>query len=176
MERWIVGHRTARARFYYETKYVIQTERRLGQQFNVLRHGAIPSCNTILIWTHKFEDTGSVRDVPHGAPRTVGTEEDVRRVRESFQRTPHRSTRQKSRILGNLHYQQDGATARTATRNMDVVRSLFHKVISHFWRHPMASTFAGPHGTGLLSVGISERTSIQKSPPHNTGPETCNSR
>jgi hypothetical protein len=69
----------------------------LRQQFNVPSHGGIPSCNTILMWICKFEDTGSVRDIPHGAPRTVGTEERVHRVRESFQRSPRRSVWQQSR-------------------------------------------------------------------------------
>jgi hypothetical protein len=75
MERWSVAHRAADIRFYYETKPIIQTQRHF-------RHGAIPSCNTILMWIRKFQGTGSVRDIPYGTPRTVRTEENVRRVRE----------------------------------------------------------------------------------------------
>jgi hypothetical protein len=90
-------HRTAAVHSYHETKSIIQPQHRLRQQFDVPRHGAIPSCNTTLMWICKFEDTGSVRDIPHGAPRTVCTEENVCRVRQSFQHSPCHSDRQQSR-------------------------------------------------------------------------------
>ena len=97
---WSVAHRIAGVRFYYKTKSIIQTQRHLGQQFNIPQHGTIPSHNAILAWVHKFEDTGGVTDIAHGAPRTGRTEENVRRVRESFQQSSRRSPRQQSRILG----------------------------------------------------------------------------
>jgi hypothetical protein len=74
MGRWSVAHRTIAVLFYYEAKSVIQAQRRLRQQFNVPRHGVIPSHNRILQWIRKVEDTGSVRDSPHRAPRRVRTE------------------------------------------------------------------------------------------------------
>jgi hypothetical protein len=66
-------YRTAVVCSYYEAKSVIQTQRRLRQQFNVPWHGAFASSNRILLWLHKSEDTGSLRDSPYGAPRTVHT-------------------------------------------------------------------------------------------------------
>jgi hypothetical protein len=100
MERWSVVHRTAAVHFYYETKSIIKTYSHVRQQFNVPRHGATPSCNAILISICKSEDNDSVRDIPHGAPRTVQTAENVRRVRGSFQCSPRRSAWQQARILG----------------------------------------------------------------------------
>jgi hypothetical protein len=38
----------------------------------------------ILGWVRKFKDTSNVTDIAHGATRTVRTEENVQRVRESF--------------------------------------------------------------------------------------------
>jgi len=96
MVSWSVAHRIAGVRFYYEIKSIIQTQRRLRQQFNIPRHGLIPSHNVTLAGVRKFEDTGSVTDIAHGAPRTVHTEENVRRVKESFEQSPHR-------LLGNNH-------------------------------------------------------------------------
>lgn len=77
-----------------------EVQRVYRRQFNVGRHGHIPSRNTILSWVKKFEETGSVLDVKHGAPRTVRTPENVQTVREAFERSPRRSARKQSRVLG----------------------------------------------------------------------------
>ena len=47
-------------RSYYETKSVTEVQCVFRQQFNVGRHGRVPSRNTILAWVKKFEETGSV--------------------------------------------------------------------------------------------------------------------
>ena len=70
------------------------------RQFDVGRLGRVPSRNIILAWLKKFEETGSVFAMKHGAPRTVRTPESLQRVREAFERSPRRSARQHSRILG----------------------------------------------------------------------------
>jgi hypothetical protein len=75
MEGWSVGHRTGTVRVYYETKSIVQTQSR--QQFNVPRHGPIPSRNAILSWVRKLEDIVNVTDIAHGAPRSVCTEVNV---------------------------------------------------------------------------------------------------
>jgi hypothetical protein len=67
-------HRTAAVLFHYKAKVVIWTQSCLRKQFNVPGHGAIPSCNRILVWIHKFEDTGSVMDRPHHALRAMHSE------------------------------------------------------------------------------------------------------
>ena len=100
MDHWSVPHRTTAVRFYYETKSVTEVQRLFRRHFNVGRYGRVPSRNTVLAWVSKFEELGSVLDVKHGAPRTVRTPENLERVREAFQRSPRRSARQQSRILG----------------------------------------------------------------------------
>ena len=74
-------------RSYYETKSVTEVQRVFRRQFNIGRHGHVPSRNTILAWVKKFEETGSVFAVKHGAPRTVQTPENLQRVREAFERS-----------------------------------------------------------------------------------------
>ena len=87
-------------RSYYKAKSVTEEQRVFRRQFNVGRHGRVPSRNTILAWVKKFEETGSVFTVKHGASRTVRTPENLQRVREAFERSPRRSACQHSRILG----------------------------------------------------------------------------
>lgn len=100
MERWSVQQRIVCVRSYYKTNSVIKVQRLYRRQFNIGRHGHVPSRNIILAWVRKFEENGSVLDVKHGAPRTVRTPENVETVREAFERSPRRSARQQSRILG----------------------------------------------------------------------------
>jgi len=71
MECWNVQQRVTYVRSYYELKSVTEVQHVFRQQFNVGRHGRVPSQNTILAWVKKFEETGSVFAVKHGAPRTV---------------------------------------------------------------------------------------------------------
>jgi transposase len=59
MDRWNVQRVTC-VRSYYETKSVTEVQRVFRRQFNVRRHGRVPSRNTILVWVKKFEETGSV--------------------------------------------------------------------------------------------------------------------
>ena len=62
------------ATYYYETKCVTEVHRVFRRQLNVGRHGRVPSRNTMLAWVKKFEQTGSVFAMKHGAPRTVRTQ------------------------------------------------------------------------------------------------------
>ena len=87
-------------RSYYKMKSVTEVQCVFRRQFNVGRHGCVPSRNTILAWVKKFDETGSVFAVKHGAPRTVWTPENLQRVREAFERSPRRSACQHSHILG----------------------------------------------------------------------------
>jgi transposase len=85
-------------RSYYETKSD-RSAACLRRQFNVSREGRLPSRDTILAWVKKFEETGSVFTMKHGAPRTVRTPENLQRVREGFERRPRPSVHQHSHIL-----------------------------------------------------------------------------
>ena len=100
MERWNVQQRVTCVRSYYKAKSVTEEQRVFRRQFNVGRHGRVPSRNTILAWVKKFDETGSVFAVKHGAPRIVRTPENLQRMREAFEHSPRCSARQHSRILG----------------------------------------------------------------------------
>jgi len=71
-----------------------------------------------LLWIHKFKDTGSISDSPHGAPSNVCTEEDVCRASVSFQHCPICSFQQHSHILG---------TSRSMGWNLQDIRLHPHK-------------------------------------------------
>jgi hypothetical protein len=71
-----------------------------GSNVILIGLGAIPSCITILLWIHKFKDTGSVSNSPHGAPSNMCTEENGHRASVSFQHCPICPAQQHSRILG----------------------------------------------------------------------------
>ena len=65
MERWNVQQCVTCVRSYYKMKSVTEVQRVFRQQYNVGRHGRVPSRNTILAWVKKFEETGSVFTVKH---------------------------------------------------------------------------------------------------------------
>jgi hypothetical protein len=90
--------------------------------------------------------------------------------KESFQRSPHCSTLQHSRILGMTR----GHLGRILQDNHTAVwmgPQTLPQGYFTFWIHPM-----GHHCARLLSMRICERLGIQNSPTHNTGIEMCNSR
>jgi len=58
-----------------------------------------PKRKSICRWNHQFEQTGCLcKGKSSGRPRV--SEENVRRIQESFERSPHKSTRTASRELG----------------------------------------------------------------------------
>ena len=54
----------------------------------------------VMGWIRKFEPSGSVTDMVHGALKIVCAEENLDRVRETSQCSPRHYTRQQSHILG----------------------------------------------------------------------------
>jgi len=79
-----VQKRVTFVRSYYETKSVTEVQCVFRRQFNVGRHGRVPSRNTILAWVKKLEETGSAFAVKYGAPRRVRKPENLQRVREAL--------------------------------------------------------------------------------------------
>lgn len=95
MEQWDLQHRL----FVYDSfiksgESVTATQRLFRLQFNVGRHGVVPSRNTILRWVKHFRTTGNIMNKKHTGPRrSVTTPENVARVREALLRSPGRSAR-----------------------------------------------------------------------------------
>jgi hypothetical protein len=78
----------------FETKSVTQTQRNYRTQFNKQP----PSDNAIRDWHRRFLETGSVHDRKRSGRPGV-SDECVERIRESFVRSPTKSTRRASRKL-----------------------------------------------------------------------------
>jgi len=95
METWPVEHRM----FVYDVfvksgEPVSVTQRLFWQHFNIGSHGAVPSCNTILLWVNNFRATGSVmKKKPPGPEKKVRTPANIERVRQALVRIPARSAR-----------------------------------------------------------------------------------
>lgn len=91
MDAWPVNVRIFVVSVYIESKSVVQTQRRFRREFNVQRHGRIPSRNTIVSWFNMFNARGTLQPSFHGSGRYVRTPENIQRVRLAVQRSPSRS-------------------------------------------------------------------------------------
>ena len=68
---------------------VTVTPRLFWRHFNIGRHGAVPSRNTILLWVNNFLETGSVmKKKAPGSEKKVRTPENIARVRQALVRSP----------------------------------------------------------------------------------------
>lgn len=102
MDVWSAEHRA----FIVETflkngESVVKTQRAFRLRFNVGRHGAVPTRNTILRWIQNFRLSSSAsKKKPPGHVRSVRTPENIDRVRVAVTRSPHRSARRHAIALG----------------------------------------------------------------------------
>lgn len=80
--------------WYHETKSPITVQRNFQNVFGRLP----PDPRSIIAWYAKFKKTGSVLDLPRKGRPTV-SDEIVETVRETFKRSPSKSTRRASREL-----------------------------------------------------------------------------
>ncbi|GBM20966.1 hypothetical protein AVEN_253750-1 [Araneus ventricosus] len=82
------------ALWFHETKSLINVQRAFRRCYG-RNH---PDTKSIKRWYEKFKETGSVTDLPR-IGRPSANEATVELVRQSFQRSPTKSTRQASREL-----------------------------------------------------------------------------
>jgi len=61
---------------------------------------AVPSAHAIKTWVRNFEATDSALNKKGGSVKTVRTTENIAVVREAVDRSPHRSARRHSVLLG----------------------------------------------------------------------------
>lgn len=80
--------------WFHETKSPISVQRTFRTSYG----RSPPDVKSIKRWYEKFKETGSVEDLPRSGRPSV-SEATVDRVRQSFQRSPSKSTRQASREL-----------------------------------------------------------------------------
>ena len=68
--------------------------------FNVPHNRLGPSNHAINTWVDNFEVSGSTSKRRDGSQKTVRTPENIERVREAFERSPHRSAVRHTTTLG----------------------------------------------------------------------------
>lgn len=87
-------------KLFLNNESITSTQRLFRIHFDVGRHGAIPSPNTIRKWVNNFRSTASAMKIkPTGRPRSVRTPENIETVRDSVLRSPNRSARRQSMAL-----------------------------------------------------------------------------
>ena len=80
---------------------VITTQRLFRREFNVPRHGSVPSPNTIKLWIRNLGETASVqKKPPQESVRKARTPENIEAVRKSVIHSPLRSARRHAIALG----------------------------------------------------------------------------
>ena len=85
-------HKIFCVREFIKTESATAVRRAFRLPFNILP----PTRKSIYLWNHKFEQIGcECKGKSSGRPRV--SEENVRRIEESFERSPRNSTRRTSR-------------------------------------------------------------------------------
>jgi len=88
-------HKIFCVREFNRTESATAVQRAFLLRFNIQP----PKRKSICRWNHQFEQTGCLcKGNSSGRPRE--SEENVRRIQESFERSPRKSTRRASRELG----------------------------------------------------------------------------
>ena len=91
MKRWTVKERICAVEWFVRTGSITETQRAFRR---VLNCRDSPSKDAIHRWVRLWREEGSVKNKsPPGRPRSVRTEQNVARVRESVQRSPRRSAK-----------------------------------------------------------------------------------
>jgi len=90
-------HKIFCVREFIKTESATAVQRAFRLRFNIQP----PTRKSICRWNHQFEQIGCLcKGKSSGRPRV--SEENVRRIQESFERSPRKSTRRVSRELGIL--------------------------------------------------------------------------
>lgn len=99
MDKFPINERVFVVKQFILNHSVVQTQRNFRREFNVERHGQIPTRQTIMRWVRDFENKGSVSSNFSGGIRTVRTPENIERVRQAVERSPTRSASRQSLAL-----------------------------------------------------------------------------
>jgi hypothetical protein len=77
MENWMVSHHIFAVRTYFETKSTVHMQMHFQCEFHVLRHGRIPSHNTVLKLVNDYNARGSAMHVLVGSARSIRTPQNA---------------------------------------------------------------------------------------------------
>ena len=109
MQQWTGEERAFAIKACYQNgASLVRTRRAFRAHFNVPPNRPVPSNHTIETWVANCEGSGSTSKKGGGSQKTVRTPENTERVREAFERSPHRSAVRHATTLG--------ITARSARR------------------------------------------------------------
>ena len=99
---WTIEHRVfANDSFVKNNESVTAVQHEFRRRFKIHRNDSVPARNTILRWVKSLRTRGTLQNArPVGAPRTVRSQENVKRVRQALLRSPRRSARRHSTELG----------------------------------------------------------------------------
>jgi hypothetical protein len=86
--------------FYKNGDSFVIAQREFRREFSIHRNSAVPSVHANKTWIRKFEATGSTLKKKGGSVKTVRTTENIAVVRKTNGRSPHRSARRHSVLLG----------------------------------------------------------------------------
>ena len=90
-----IHHKIFCVREFIKTESATAVQRAFRLRFNIQP----PTRKSICRWNHQFEQIGCLcKGQSSGRPRV--SDENVRRIQESFERSPRRSTRRASKELG----------------------------------------------------------------------------
>lgn len=99
MDKFPINQRIYAVNKFIASQSVVQVQRQFRREFNVPRHGRIPTRQTITRWARDFDNTGNVTSKFRGGVRTVRTPEVIDAVRQAIQRSPQRSALRHSMAL-----------------------------------------------------------------------------
>jgi len=88
-----------------------------------------PTRKSICRWNHQFEQIGCLCKGKSSVQPSV-SEENVRRIQESFERSPRKSTRRASRVLGKLQQ-----TVWRVLRHLLLFKSYSLRLVQALWAH-----------------------------------------
>jgi hypothetical protein len=97
MKPWTgVQHAFAVKKFYKNGDNFVMALCEFRREFGIYRNRAFPSVHAINTWVRNFEATGSTLKNKGGSLKTVRTPENIAVVRETIEKSPHRSARRHS--------------------------------------------------------------------------------
>ena len=136
MEQWTAQHRAFVVVAYFKNGDSVVTPQLLFRRhFNILRHGRVPCRNTIKEWVQNFrENVSALERNPRGRLPTVRTPENVDKVRMAIVKSPRRSVRRHSAVIGL----SDRSVRRILHKDLNFHRSLISMVSARWSNSPQS--------------------------------------
>lgn len=99
MAHFPLNQRIFAVQTFFETRSIVETQRMFRREFQVPRHGRIPTDKTLSRWIRDFRARGSVVSKFSGTTRSVRSPENIERARIAVEQSPTRSAKRHSQAL-----------------------------------------------------------------------------